>query len=129
MTKFFSWIERLFINTKRCLYLSYIKIDCGLYYTYEQRIEFIAGISDQPFVAVEPKNHLLYRGFFSRAVSRRDWSSVDRVPCLNRDLHGLWSSRMNHSKQPNFDEFSCRYGVKRMLKLSRNLFKYNYHVS
>lgn len=33
-------------------------------------VENIATAGDQPFVAAEPKNHLLYRAFFSRAVTR-----------------------------------------------------------
>lgn len=59
---------------------SYTEIRCAVCYTHKRGVELIAAVGDQPFVPAEPKNHLLYRGFFSRAVPRRNRSLVDRVP-------------------------------------------------
>lgn len=54
------------------LYLNYIKIDHGIYYTYDRSVELIAGISDQPFVAVEPKKSFtLSRVFQSSCFATR----------------------------------------------------------
>lgn len=41
------------------------------------RSMLIEDISDRPFIATEPKNHLLYRKFLSRGVLRRDRSLLD----------------------------------------------------
>lgn len=38
------------------------KLDCGICYTYKRSIKLI--IDGRPFVAIEPKNYLLYREFF-----------------------------------------------------------------
>lgn len=65
---------RLFIEEKS-LYLNYIKIDYGIYYTYDRSVEFIAGISDQPFVAVEPKKIIYFIAGFSVELFRDE---IDR---------------------------------------------------